>query len=305
MLGGVSELVECNNREKRTMTQDDRLNEVLAERAQLIKEKEEYREERYTELAEKHRNQSESSYKAAFSILSIIPPGQPILVGHHSERHHRAHLRKVDNKMRASVEHQKKAEHYERKLNSDDSSISSGDPDAVIKIESKIADLEKHQAFMKAANKAVKKAVKLETSEEKIAEMLKVSGMSQSKAIALLTPCDWSKQVGFRAWELSNNNANIRRLKTRLEEVKREHEKIAAGPVPDIEYPSIGAILRENQEVNRIQILFDGKPDHKIREVLKLNGFKWSPLEGAWQRQLNNNGRYAAKYAIKTLLGRD
>lgn len=30
---------------------------------------------------------------------------------------------------------------------------------------------------------------------------------------------------------------------------------------------------------------------------------RWSPLSGAWQRHLNNAGRYAAKYVLDSLSG--
>ncbi|MCL2591778.1 MAG: hypothetical protein FWD82_00290 [Defluviitaleaceae bacterium] len=37
------------------------------------------------------------------------------------------------------------------------------------------------------------------------------------------------------------------------------------------------------------------------RKILKGNGFVWSPKAGAWQRQLNNNGRYAARRVLEIL----
>lgn len=45
-------------------------------------------------------------------MLQVIPPGQPILVGHHSERGHRRLLEKSDNAMRKSVELDEKAKYY-------------------------------------------------------------------------------------------------------------------------------------------------------------------------------------------------
>ena len=57
-------------------------------------------------------------------------------------------------------------------------------------------------------------------------------------------------------------------------------------------YPSY--ILQNNNvmnaEENRIQVLFDEKPDEEIRKELKSNGFKWAPSISVWQRQLNENG---------------
>lgn len=43
-----------------------------------------------------------------------------------------------------------------------------------------------------------------------------------------------------------------------------------------------------------MQLIFDEKPSAEQREVLKQNGFHWSPTEQAWQRLLNNNAIYAA-----------
>ena len=48
-----------------------------------------------------------------------------------------------------------------------------------------------------------------------------------------------------------------------------------------------------NPEVDRVQLLFDGKPDEETRSQLKKNGFKWSPRFSAWQRQNTPNGRHA------------
>src|SRR5260221_357080 len=57
--------------------------------------KRERRAERFRELAEKHDNISNGRHFAARQELAMIPPGQPILVGHHSEKHHRAHLKPI------------------------------------------------------------------------------------------------------------------------------------------------------------------------------------------------------------------
>ena len=61
-----------------------------------------------------------------------------------------------------------------------------------------------------------------------------------------------------------------------------------------------GGTVEANQSDNRLQILFDSKPDEEIRAVLKSNGFRWSPKAGAWQRQLNDNAIRAADY-IKSI----
>ncbi|WP_282610992.1 hypothetical protein [Pelagibius sp. Alg239-R121] len=55
-----------------------------------------------------------------------------------------------------------------------------------------------------------------------------------------------------------------------------------------------GFKIIENPEENRVQIIFDGKPEKEIREILKGNAFKWAPSNKAWQRQLNAAGIHAA-----------
>lgn len=49
----------------------------------------------------------------------------------------------------------------------------------------------------------------------------------------------------------------------------------------------------ENTEIMRLQIIFDGKPEPEVRSILKKNGFRWSPKNSCWQRQLTNNARYS------------
>lgn len=54
----------------------------------------------------------------------------------------------------------------------------------------------------------------------------------------------------------------------------------------------------ENFQADRIQILFTEKPDEEMRRKLKMRGFRWSPTNSAWQRQLTNNARYATKTVL-------
>jgi len=57
----------------------------------------------------------------------------------------------------------------------------------------------------------------------------------------------------------------------------------------------------QNEEANRLQLVFEGKPSEEFRTMLKKNGFKWSPKNGAWQRQLTNNAIYSTKLLIQKL----
>lgn len=69
-----------------------------------------------------------------------------------------------------------------------------------------------------------------------------------------------------------------------------------AGPPNGAKFPG-GEIVR-NIEADRLQILFDEKPDEETRAALKQNGFRWSPRYSAWQRQLTPNAEAAARRAL-------
>lgn len=62
------------------------------------------------------RRSDEAYKKADLSEKATgIPFGQPILVGHHSERRHRRTIEKADNAMRKSIEESDKAEAYSQR----------------------------------------------------------------------------------------------------------------------------------------------------------------------------------------------
>lgn len=60
-----------------------------------------------------------------------------------------------------------------------------------------------------------------------------------------------------------------------------------------------GGTVVMNAEANRLQLVFDGKPDEDTRAALKGRGFRWSPRSGAWQRQLTNNAVHAARDVLQ------
>ena len=71
--------------------------------------------EKYQTSAIKAEQKSNEFYKKSNDAVSGIVFGQPILVGHHSEKRHRRDLDKSWNAMGKSVEESKKAETYQGK----------------------------------------------------------------------------------------------------------------------------------------------------------------------------------------------
>ena len=117
--------------------------------------------ERREEWAAKATASSQSHHDAARRILDVIPPGQPILVGHHSEKRHRRDLAKVDSAMSHAIERHNMAGHHASKANGLaqqlDRSIFSDDPDAIEALQAKVAALEAERDAMKKANAATGK----------------------------------------------------------------------------------------------------------------------------------------------------
>ena len=161
--------------------------------------------------------------------------------------------------------------------------ISSDDPQAVEKLEAKLATLEKHQEMMKAANAAIRMKDPAK-GDAKLAEL----GYTPEDIAKLRAP-DFCGRIGYPAYELQNNNANIRRIRGRIEELKKRSESVPEGWEFD------GGKVVVNTAENRLQIIFDGKPDADIRSELKGEGFRWAPSQGAWQRQLTDNAMRAAR----------
>ncbi len=161
--------------------------------------------------------------------------------------------------------------------------ISADDPAAIEKLQKKLDGLERSQLIMKEVNAYYRKHGKLDgcalLSPDQI-EKLKASMASSWR----------SDPRPFESYQLTNNNAEIRRVKARIEQLSKQAQQDFSGWEFD---------------GGRVQVFFDGKPDADTRAELKSNGFRWAPSVGAWQRQLTDNAIRAADRleCIKPLSG--
>ena len=161
--------------------------------------------------------------------------------------------------------------------------ISSDDESALPKLREKLAQHEREQEEMKAVNAYYRKHGTLDGCP-----LLPAEGVEKIKAAMAR---DWrTNPKPYNSYLLSNNNQTIRSIKARIAELEAKQ----SSPAPE-GWSFEGGRVVMNQEENRVQILFDGKPDADIRSELKHAGFRWAPSQGAWQRMLNQNGIYAAK----------
>ena len=145
------------------------------------------------------------------------------------------------------------------KLNSSHIEFVMDDPQAAAKLEAKLVKLESAQETMKAVNAYFRKNKTLEGCPSLTPEQITKLQQEMSQSWHL------DKSRPYPAYMLSNNNAEIRRIRGRIEQV------------------------RQHEETNFAGWEFDGGR-------VEANSFRWAPSVGAWQRQLNKNAYYAAGY---------
>jgi hypothetical protein len=248
---------------------------------------------RFEDRAAQAQADSNAAHSKAHNMASAIPFGQPILVGHHSERRDRNYRSKIHSTFGKAFELQGKAEYYAQKADSvGKGGISSDDPEAVLKLRAELVKCENSQALMKSANKVIRSGKAVEVKTAALVEL----GFTEALATTLQGK-DFAGRVGFANYQLTNNNANIRRIKARIVELEKSSQRA------DVERTYTGFIYREDVAENRVMFIFEGKPEKAVRELLASNGFRWSPSrEGKpWVRQLNNAGLWAGKQVCNAL----
>lgn len=192
------------------------------------------RAERLRGWADKRDAKSEAAFASAMGAIEHIPPGQPILVDHYSARRHLSALDRHDRGMRAGFENADKAASMRSRADNieaaADAAIYSDDPDAVERLEAKLAGLEAERAAIVAFNKAVRK-----------------KGADPAALVEALSPglrrdwersrygCrrDWADTPGgysFPQYATGNLSGNISRLRQRLERLKRASATPAEKP---------------------------------------------------------------------------
>ena len=148
--------------------------------------------------------------------------------------------------------------------------------------------IEAHE-IMKLVNKIVKK--KTISDDEKLRLLLVDELLSESTARKIIEPDDCGR-VGFAGFTLTNSNARIKGLKSKLL-IMRNRIAIRDTFKP-IEFDG-GKITIED---DRVCIYHDEKPGKEVIQKLKENGFRWSPHYVRWQRKHTQNGLRAAKYVM-------
>ena len=195
----------------------------------------------YAANAEKRSTDAYNS-RASQSELEFMRLGEPIKVGHHSERRHRKLFEKYDNKMRKSIEESDKAEQYQRRAEyweAKAKDINLSMPESLEFYEFKLEEAKKKHQFYKDnpearehsfsltyAKKAVNEmeknlnlAVKLWGSDEEIAQINKEKEEAAKKKV--------SKKFDIDGW--INEKGGFWFFGSDTEAFKQEYNKLKEG----------------------------------------------------------------------------
>jgi Domain of unknown function (DUF3560) len=183
------------------------------------RERRERRAERRRKWAEGRSEKADAAQEASRRAVDGIPFGQPILVGHHSEKRHRAALDRADRQAGKAVEHSRMADRHVRAAATIeaqlDASIYDDDPDAIERLRARIEAREARRERIKQYNRNRRKGSRTlaplnEAEQKELAKTARVAGFQ-------LGP----NGEAPRYW-LSNLGANINRDRKRLVRLKRE-----------------------------------------------------------------------------------
>ena len=282
--------------------------------------------ERLQELAEKRHTEANQLFDHAKKMSDVIPFGQPILVGHHSENRDRNYRNKIENKMNKAIETSGKAEYYDDRVKAmqTNNAISQDDPEAVQMLKEKLQGIEKDIEQIKEHNKKFKNVIKLEkynfrdgyesiinaNGHKNLAKIIDGVLSWESKRIPdeVKTQIEkyhktgtWikseipEKEMILPSYHLQNLNGNKSRIKKRIESL------LALDQVQEVqeENKETGISYEVNKDENRVMIFFPGKPSEEVRKSLKSKGFRWSPRNMAWQAYINDWNIQRAKEFVE------
>ena len=231
----------------------------------IRRERLERRAERREDWCQSAERRSDEAYARSRSAIEPIPVGQPVLVGHHSERKHRRALDRADSALRQSAEQAQKAKRHAqvaRTLRGQlDRSIFSDDDNAIEVLEEKARQLTAAADQANAINKAWRKGGR-ELVAEKFGEKRAAQAVESAAAVS------WRAKKPFDA---TNIRAEARRCVARIADLKSRAERKAKAE-------ATGGVTLEGE--GHLRVTFAEKPDYSVIRALKSAGFRWAG--GSW-----------------------
>ena len=259
-------------------------------------EKLEAKRERLRSRARRARAESRGAAARATAIADAIPLGQPILVGHHSEKRARRDAAKIRSGFEKAAALEDKAAVLERAADSvGTAGISSDDPGALEKLARKAESLEKLRKLEVRTNARIRQEaakVRAKTGRDpghdehvRIVHAVTTGDavVFLDRLLAAANAFPWLPQIG------DGTQVELRRTRERIAELEARRSEQAREP-----HVFAGGVVEDDPEENRVRICLDAKPGKPTIEVLRSRGFVWSPSRGAWQRMRSSQAWHAA-----------
>ncbi len=244
------------------------------------RERLENKQEKREEWAGKAKTRSDRHFNAARESTAMIPMGQPILVGHHSEKRHRAVLKRSDRNMQAGHETAELAKHHASRADGIASqlasSIFSDDVDAIEALETRIAEREAERARWKAYNVSCRKG----KPDPTLLDDEQKEGLS---SIVHHAPYQLHKNGAAPAYVSANLSGNIRSDRERIKTIRRRAERAQSAA------DAGGVLIKEDSAPagscghGYCSVTFAEKPERETLQALKAADFSW--FGGYWYGQ--------------------
>lgn len=262
--------------------------------------KQEAKRQRLETAAQKARARASARFDKADlrEERSGIPFGQPVLVGHHSERRHRRAIERAETNLRRGAEELRRSEELARRADAvGTGGVSSDDPDAVAKLEAELAALEAKRTFYVEANKIVRSKGANDGVPELVAFAEKLGIHITGTNAGRLWDKDYMGRIGYPDYALKNLGANIRRIRGRIETLRARaaaRAAVVSGAAQAWRTESAAGTAEECPVENRCILRFAQRlPKERYQEVRRA-GFVWSRTLEAFVRKPSNAARYNA-----------
>lgn len=194
------------------------------------RERREAKAERLRGWAEKRAEKAQQASADARRAVEGIPFGQPILIGHHSQRKHERALERQDSKLQQAHEHDQKSRSMASRANNiaDQAAraIYSDDADAAERLAERIAELEAERDRVKRYNATARTG---EPDYSILSDDLRATMISMARAGQL------RDDRAIPRYHLANLSADIRRNKQRLEALRAAADPVDPKPLRVIE----------------------------------------------------------------------
>lgn len=196
-------------------------------------------------------------------------------------------LERAQSNARKSFEASKKADRLDSRADAAETNtaISSDDPRALERLQTKLARMESEREEAKRMNQ--------------LARQGKLSDAENPMNPVSLRDIMGERKYPLPGYALRNLGSEIRRVQQRIEGLSMREGRAARS------YERGGVRVVEDGDLNRLQIITDTKPPQQNRNWLKRSGFRWARSEGAWQRKIGDGAWNLAMQYLDTFVEKD